>query len=124
MFRSSNLAGLGVIVHDNCGAPIGALSMPTSLVQFVVELEALACQRAIQFALEIGLSCVVVEGDSAVVINALLNGTSKLASYGNILDDIRVQASAFQCVDFIHVGHVCNYVADALAKKASFILGL
>ena len=113
-----------MIVHDNCGAPIGALSMPTSLVQFVVELEALACQRAIQFALEIGLSCVVVEGDSAVVINALLNGTSKLASYGNILDDIRVQASAFQSVDFIHVSHVCNSVVDALAKKASFILGL
>ena len=120
-----------MIVHDNCGAPIGALSMLTSLVQFVVELEALACQQVIQFALEIGLSrvvvegdSVVVEGDSIVVINALLNGTGKLASYGNILDDIRVQASAFQCVDFIHVSRVCNFVADALAKKASFILGL
>ena len=31
VFRSSNLAGLGVIVRDNCGAAIGELSMPTSL---------------------------------------------------------------------------------------------
>ncbi|KAK9995301.1 hypothetical protein SO802_019987 [Lithocarpus litseifolius] len=124
VFRSSNLAGLGVIVRDSCSAPIGALSMPASLVQSVAELEASACQRAVQFALEIGLSRVVVEGDSAIVIDTLLNGTGKLASYGNILDDIHVQAFAFQCVDFIHVSRVCNSVADALAKKASASLGL
>lgn len=47
---------------DNCGAAIGALSMPTSLGRSVAELEALACQRAVQFALEISLTCVVIEG--------------------------------------------------------------
>ena len=37
VFRSSNYAGLGVIVRDNCGAAIGALSMPTSLGWSVAE---------------------------------------------------------------------------------------
>lgn len=90
VFRSSNLAGLGVIMRDNRSEPIRALSMPISLGQSMVELEALAYQRAIQFALEIGLSRVIVEGDSTIVIDALRHGTSKLASYENILDDIRV----------------------------------
>jgi len=68
-FRSSNSASLGVIVHDSSGATVGALSIPISLGCSVAELEALACLRAIQFALEIGK--VVFEGDSAVVIDAL-----------------------------------------------------
>ncbi|XP_050289600.1 uncharacterized protein LOC126727718 [Quercus robur] len=124
VFRSSNLAGLGVIVRDNCGEPIGALSMPINLGQSVAEMEALACQRAVQFAIEIGLTRVIVEGDPAVVIEALLLGSGQLASYGNILDDIRVQAAVFQFVDFSHTSHVCNSVADALAKKASSGVGL
>ena len=56
VFRSSNLAGLGVIVRDNCGEPVGALSMPINLGQSVAEMVALACQR------------VIVEGDSATEI--------------------------------------------------------
>ena len=124
MFRSSNLARLGVIVRDNCGEPIGALSMPINLGQSVAKMETLARQRAVQFAIEIGLTRVIVEGDSAVVIEALLLGSGQLASYGNILDDILVQAAVFQFVDFSHTSRVCNSVADALAKKASSSVGL
>ena len=51
-------------------------------------------------------------------------GSGQLASYGNILDDIRVQAAVFQFVDFSHTSHVCNSVADALAKKAGSSIGL
>ena len=64
------------------------LSVPISLGCWVVELEALACYRAVQFALEIGLTQVVFEGDSAVVIDALQHGTGELTSYGNVLHDI------------------------------------
>ncbi|KAK9984308.1 hypothetical protein SO802_033833 [Lithocarpus litseifolius] len=40
VFRSSNLAGLGVIVRNNNGAAFGALSVPISLGCSVAELEA------------------------------------------------------------------------------------
>ena len=73
VFRASNLAG--VIVRDNRGDPIRALTMPVPFRQFVAELEALTCQRAVQFAWEIGLTQVVVEGDFVTVIEALKNGT-------------------------------------------------
>ena len=56
VFRSSNLVGLGVIVRDNCGEPTGALSMPINLGQSMAEMEALACQRAVQFAIKIGFT--------------------------------------------------------------------
>ena len=67
--------GVGVIIRDNRGDPIGALTMPVPISQFVAELEALACQQAVQFALEIGLNRVVVEGDFVTIIEALNNGT-------------------------------------------------
>ena len=58
------------------------------------------------------------EGDFAVIINALLHDVGELASFGNILDNIRLHSSIFQFVEFVHVSRNCNSVIDALAKKA------
>ena len=63
------------------------------------------------------------EEDSVVIINALLHGAGDLASFGNILDDIRLHSSVFQFVEFVHVSRNCNSVADALAKKAKSNVG-
>ena len=98
--------------------------MPIPFRQSVAELEALACQRVVQFALEIGLNQVVIEGDSVTVIEALKNGSGQFASYGNVLDDIRSQLAGFQYVEFSYTSRVCNSVADALAKKAKSGVGL
>ena len=124
VFQASNLAGVGVIARDNRGDPIGALTMPIPFRQSVTELEALACQRAVQFALEIGLNQVVIEGDSVTIIEALKNGSGQFASYGNVLDDIRSHLAGFQYVEFSYTSRVCNSVADALAKKAKSGVGL
>lgn len=124
IFNSSNSAGIGVMVRDCAGEAIGALSMPIPLPQSVADVEALTCRRAVQFAAEIGLTRVVFEGDSLVIINALTKEFGELATYGAVLEDIRVLASGFQMVEFRHVTRNCNAVADALAKKASSTLGL
>ncbi|KAL0012649.1 hypothetical protein SO802_007757 [Lithocarpus litseifolius] len=58
------------------------------------------------------------EGDSTVIINALLHGVGDMASFCNILDDIRMHSAVFQFVEYVHVNRSCNAVADALAKKA------
>ena len=90
----------------------------------MANLEALACLKAVQFALEIGLTRVVFKGDSAVIKNALLHGASEMASFGNILDDIQMHSSVFQFVKFAYVSCSCNTVADALAKKAKSVVGI
>ena len=71
VFRTYNQAGIGVIVWDWRGEAIGALSTSVLAAQSVVELEALACRRAVLFAVELGLQDVVFEGDSLQVIQAL-----------------------------------------------------
>ena len=123
-FSSTNSAGIGVIVRDCAGEVICALSMPISLPQSVVAVEALMCRRAVKFAAEIGLPWVVTEGDSAVIINALTKDNGNLTSYGNIIEDIHALVSGFQLVGFNHVPRACNSVANALAKNASTVTGL
>ena len=81
-------------------------------------VEALACRRAIQFAVVIGLHDVIFEGDAAVVINAISKGLANQSLYGHIVDDILGQASHLHFSDFFFVPHSCNAVADALAKRA------
>ena len=89
----------------------------------MADLEALVCLKAVQFALEIGITQVAFEGDSVVIINTLLHGAGALASFGNILDDIRLHSTVFQFVDFVYVSHHCNTVVDALANKAKLVVG-
>ena len=123
-FGSTNSAGIGVIVRDCAGEVIGALSLPILMPQSVAVAEALACRQAVKFATKIGLTRVVIEGDSTVIINVLTMANGDQTSYGNILEDIFAHASGFQLIDFHHVPQVCNSVSDALAKKASTVTSL
>ena len=54
-FQDTVLAGLGVVVHDSDGMAIASLSERIHLPPTVEDLEALACRRAISFAIENGL---------------------------------------------------------------------
>ena len=58
-------------------------------------MEAQACRRAIQFAVEIRLRKVVFEGESTLVINAITQEGAEFSSYGNIIDEIRYIAADF-----------------------------
>ena len=70
-FGSTNSTGIGVIVRDCAGEVIGALSLLMSMPQSVAAVEALACRQSVKFAAKIGLTRVVIEGDSTVIINVL-----------------------------------------------------
>ena len=124
IFKASASAGISVIIRDSRGNAIGALLVPTHLSTSIASMEALAYWRAVLFAKEIGLRQVIFEGDSAVVIWAIIQGNSALVEYGNIIDDIRSLAVDFDFYHFIHVKRNCNVVVDALTKKAKTLSNL
>lgn len=82
-----------MVIRDSRGNAIGALLVLTPLSTSVAVMEALACQRAVLFTKEIGLRQVIFEGDSAMVIQAVIQGNLVSAGYGNIIDDIRILAA-------------------------------
>ena len=123
VFKSLNLAGIGVVIRDWCGDVLAALSMPTALASIVADLEALACRRAVMFAAEKDLQNVIFEGDSVLVTNAIVQEDPVLTSYGDTVDDIRSLVSVFQSFQFAFVHRSGNVVTDAFAKKAKCLAG-
>ena len=71
LFHETSCAGIGVVTRNAIGKVVGALSERINLPPTVEDVKALACGRAIVFAIELGLHHVVFEGDSATVINHL-----------------------------------------------------
>ena len=118
IFSNSHSVGVGVVIRNESGKVVAAMTERTPLPNLVVEVEAMACRRAVKFAYEVGIQEVIFEGDSLTVIPALNNGAASEAPYGNLIDDIIILASHLSKVEFCHVKRSCNRVADALAKRA------
>ena len=74
-FIDTDSTGLGVVARDSEGMVIASLSEHIRLPPMAADLEALACRRAILFALEIGLQDWYLK-----VIQRLLSTTSKQTS--------------------------------------------
>ena len=111
-FRDIASAGLGVVVHDSDGLVIVALSEQIHLPLTVAALEALACRRAILFAIKIGLQDVVFEGDSEVIFKLLT------ANQPCIIEELRSLVARLRMASFTHTKRQGNNVADKLTKLA------
>ena len=103
------------------GRVCGALSDKTVLPVTVKEVEAIACRKAIPFAIQLGLANVVFEGDSETITSAINLGSPCYSSFGHILDDVKTLALNFVSATFVHVKRQGNVVADKLAKASKTI---
>nr|XP_023895477.1 uncharacterized protein LOC112007374 [Quercus suber] len=113
-FQDIAAAGLGVVIRDHEGKVIGALFERIALPTFVDDVEALACRRAISFALKIGPQVVVFE----TIIKSLNSDEVCLAPFGHLIEDSLQLISSFRYFAFSHVKRKGNYVANKLAKLA------
>ena len=59
-----------------------------------------------------------MEGDSKIVVDALLFSGPCTTFYGHIIEDIKLIASGFSSVHFQHVKRDGNNLAHLLAKRA------
>ena len=124
VFRDSNSAGLGVVVRDSMGEVLASLAENIPLPQTVADVEAAAARRAIMFARELSLSRVILEGDSEIINRAIQAEEQSLASYGNLIEEIKLQAESFLSFRSSHVKRNRNSVAHSLARHARHVSGL
>ena len=78
-FAKDNKFGIGVIIRDNRGMVITALTQLPQAYQ-VKDAEAMATIQALEFGTKVGVGSVIVEGDSEVVVKALHHDNPGLAS--------------------------------------------
>ena len=86
-----------------------------------VRAEAKAFEVGISFAIDVGVTEFILEGDSLIISDALCEQSSPPSSTGPIVYGILSSSHTFQCIEFSHVRRQGNGPAHLLAKHASGI---
>ncbi|XP_075654837.1 uncharacterized protein LOC142625007 [Castanea sativa] len=123
LFTSLDRARIGVIIWDCNGLVMASLSQAIPLPLTVLETETVAVARALEFALELGLDSVILEGDYEILMKSLMQDSLSLATSGLLIQDVKVIAESFQCISFSHVRREGNKVAHNLVRHAYHVTG-
>ena len=121
-FSSQKEAGVGVIIWDNKGLVIAALSKNIDAPLGPFEIEAKAFEVGLQFAKDVGIYVLILEGDCLVMYRALAGISPCLASIAAIVYGIEAASQNFRNVSFSHVCRQGNISAQFLAKHAISIV--
>uniref|UniRef100_A0A7N2LI12 RNase H type-1 domain-containing protein n=1 Tax=Quercus lobata TaxID=97700 RepID=A0A7N2LI12_QUELO len=103
VFRDENLASVSVIIRDENGRMVASMVEKFPLPFSVTAMEVIATKKAFKFAFDLGLSSIVLEGNSKNTIDALLSEDSSLVDFGHLLDEAKMLANQFVDVEFTHV---------------------
>ena len=82
IFQEQNSVGVGVVIQDDKCQVVASMNKKIILPYSVIAAEVIAAMRALRLALAIGLSPIVLEGDSKNTIDALMCEGSLLMDYG------------------------------------------
>ena len=119
LFADLDALGVGVVVRNDKGEVMASLSTKGPLVQDSEEVEVLAYRRAMEFAVEVGFSEVILEGDNVTVMKSLISLEPNRSRLGHIYEDIQCISAGLRSFVVSFVKCSANSVAHALAKHAS-----
>ena len=112
---------MGVIIRNEKGEVMGAMSAKGPRVTDSLEAKALACRKALEFAMDIGFSDIVIEGDCVQVINAIKASKANLSLLGHVVEDIQVLILGLRWAEVRWVKRSANLVTHNLARYAKNI---
>ena len=121
MFREIQRVGMGVIVRNAKGCVLASMAETFHLPFSVAIVEVIAEKKALQFAKDIGLSSIILEGDSKIVIDGLKSTYSFLNKYGHLLVEAKEVADQMDAVEFQHVPRQANKSAHNIARHARHV---
>ena len=119
VFSQDGLAGIGIIIRNEQGLVMAALSQQIPLLTSMEMVEVLAAHRALVFAKELGFDKVIVGRDSANTITSINGGHMDHSALGHVLLDIKRLFSSFSHISVKHINREGNCVAHKLARRAA-----
>lgn len=100
---------------------MAALLARREVVDDSEEAKVLACRKTLEFAVEVGFSELIVEGDNVTVMQAISSTHPNLSRLGLIYEDICCLAATLRYVSFSCVRRSANSMAHSLARYASLL---
>ena len=118
IFIDLGCSGVGVIIRNEKGEVMGAVTAKGPGVANSMEAKALACKRVLKFVVDIGITKLVNEGDCAQVIYAITSNQFSLSRLGHVFEGIQVLIAGLKWAEVHWVNRSANLVAHSLARNA------
>ncbi|XP_017625048.2 uncharacterized protein LOC108468690 [Gossypium arboreum] len=115
--KESGFSFVAVLATNNEGQFMGACTYPYGDVLDAVVAEARVCERALLFAVELGWTRILLEGDSLTTIKKLNSKEEDRLILRPIINNIRVLRQQFVNVSYFFVLRMLNCVAYTLALE-------
>ena len=115
---SLRTSGFGAIIRNEKGEVMAAYAGRGPSVTDSEEAEALACRKAMEFAVDTGFSDLIIEGDNIEVIKAISSARDNGSRLGHIYEDIRCLTASLRDWSTSWVRRNANTVAHSLAQFA------
>ena len=109
------------MIRNEKGEVMAALAAKGSAISDSEEVEVLTCHKALEFAIDAGFMEIILEGDSALVMQMVSQAQPNLSQLGLIYEDIWCLAVGFRSNLINCVRRTTNGVAHALATFARLI---
>ena len=121
MFSDPPFTGYGAVIRNENADVMASFSVHGSKAVDSSEAELLACRRAIQFAIEMGITDVVIEGDNAMIMGSIAKKDLSGARQGHIFMDIQALLVELTWFSISSVKREANTVAHSLPCYAPHI---
>ncbi|XP_075669695.1 uncharacterized protein LOC142639391 [Castanea sativa] len=121
LFKELNSCGIGVVIKNDEGQIMGAMSKKLDQPLGALEVEAKAVEEGVLLAKDLGLRHIIIEGDALTVMAALSGHTSPPSSIQHIIAGAQLWASSFSAWKSTHVRRNCNQAAHLMARNAKSI---
>jgi ribonuclease HI len=109
---------VGIILRDHEGKVRAAWSFSRPGLLDPTAIEASALFHGLKHCKELGISKLVVEGDSKVIISAVQNRDASSSRFGYLIDDIVMILDSSPYWQIVHVRRESNRATHGLAKVA------
>ena len=119
VFSRPKSSGIGVVIRNEDGLIMGAMSKNLPFPLGALEVEAKALEGGIELARDLGLWEVEFESDAQVVVKAVTGIEPGPSSIMKVVEGIRMGLSSFKFWSLNHICRKCNNAAHILARTST-----
>ena len=121
VFKESGSCGIGIVIRNERGELMEAMSKKLDIPLGALEVEAQAFEEGLQFTGDLGLKQVELEGDAQGVTDELMGCSSPPISIKMIIEGIKGQKCNALVWEVSYVRRTYNMAAHLLARNAQFV---
>jgi hypothetical protein len=121
--RGTGKGGWGFCIRDSNGDVCGAGMGQIAHVADALHAETIACLKAIEFAVELGMGRIIIETDATLLKSALQSSEFDLARHGVLFREAKfLLLTNFLDYKVLYCKRKCNSVAHVLATAGASLL--